>query len=260
MFTVISDKNNLIAVFQKYSVSEALQVKYNLQNAISSLNIPSPTLLASMAAEGLSLDDFDGSSKNQHQVASADSVLRSHLKPLFLDLAQLKSALASLSMRQAIEIRDVFSAVMPYLKLPSESLLAQMEQEGLSLNRLGVKNVTPQATVSNDKLQKTKSLLGQALQQDPAKMLLQQQIAAAKAKLQNATINTADVSKAKALLSSALESKTQRIEPIAKKPELSLVSSSDFSESHSMVKHEESTTATTKISLQEALERALASG
>lgn len=254
MFAVISDKKNLIAVFQKYSVAEALQVKYNLKHALAALNIPSPALLASMAAEGLSLEDFDSNHKHPHQTANADSVLRSHLRPLFLDLNQLKSVLSSLSMRQAIEVRELFSSLMPYLKLPSENLLAQMEQEGLSLNRLGVKNVTPQATVSNDKLQKTKSLLGQALQHNPEKLRLQQQIAAAKAKLQHN-----DVTRAKAVLSNALDSNARLGEATVKKPELSLVPNRDLTPSNEAHNHN-ALASTPKISLQEALERALASG
>lgn len=241
MFNVISDKNNIMAVFQSYSVTQALEVKYNVQTVIANLNIPSAELLAKMQAEGLSLEDFDLQSKRSDQ-HSADSVLRSHLKPLFLDFAHLNEVISSLSIKQAMAVRDILTAMLPHLKLPSESLLAEMEKEGLSLHKLGVKNSAPQTTVSNSKLAQTKSLLGQALQQDSTTLSLQQQVAAAKAKIHNQAEQEA-IARKKALLGSALADPklTSNVTPIKAACELSLVKS-----------NEEQSNEDGKISLQQA--------
>ena len=240
MFNVISDKNNIMAVFQSYSITQALEVKYNVQTVLANLNIPSAELLAKMQAEGLSLDDFDSQPKRADQ-QNADSVLRSHLKPLFLDFAHLNEVISSLSIKQAIAVRDILSAMLPHLKLPSESLLAEMEKEGLSLHKLGVKNSAPQATVSNSKIAQTKSLLGQALQQDSTTLSLQQQVAAAKAKMQSQTDQQA-IARKKALLGSALAEPalSSNVTPIKAACELSLVKSNEEqSDQHSKASQQE---------------------
>lgn len=166
MFAIFSDEENLLAVFKKYSVTEALKVKFNILQAIKTLNIPSDELIAHMRDEGLCITDFNlGTEKSSHVYESSPSVIRAHLHKVFLDRQKLIDAMSGFSMSQAIEVRALLQKNMAQLKLPSDDLLSKMEQEGLSLQRIGIENTAPQSSVSSAKLANTKKRLSQALEE-----------------------------------------------------------------------------------------------
>lgn len=166
MFAIFSQEENLIAVFKKYSVTEALKVKFNILQAIKTLNIPSDDLIEHMRNEGLCITDFSlGSEKSSSVYESSPSIILAHLHKVFLEKQKLIDAMSGFSMAQAIEIRALLQKNMSQLKLPSDELMSKMEQEGLSLQRIGIENTSPQSTVSSIKLAKTKKLLSQAIEE-----------------------------------------------------------------------------------------------
>jgi len=166
MFAIFSQQENLVAVFKKYSVTEALKVKFNILQAIKTLNIPSDDLIAHMRNEGLCITDFSlGSEKSPSVYESSPGIIRAHLHKVFLDKQKLIGAMSGFSMSQAIEVRALLKNNMSQLKLPSDELISKMEQEGLSLQRIGIENTSPQSTVSSIKLAQTKKLLSQAIEE-----------------------------------------------------------------------------------------------
>lgn len=151
MYRYFSDATQLKAVFGSYSTLEALRVKCNIEHAIKRLNIPSAALLEQMQQEGLNLADIEPAVNNNAEVAeTSDTVLRSHLRNTFLAEDKLYAALSALSLPQKAEVRDLLQVVVGYLHLPSETLLKRMAEEGLTLEKLGIKSSTaPLDTVRN---------------------------------------------------------------------------------------------------------------
>jgi len=229
MFAIFSQQENLITVFKKYSVTEALKVKFNILQAIKTLNIPSDDLIEHMRNEGLCITDFSlGTDKSLSSYESSPSIIRAHLHKVFLDKQKLIDAMSGFSMSQAIEVRALLQNNMSQLKLPSDELISKMEQEGLSLQRIGIENTSPQSTVSSIKLAKTKKLLSWAIEEtaeDKKRRI--------KSKL-NALVQ--DVEKPKKLPTQLQKTESKNIKPLTEESQTSEVK---------------------KISLQEALERSL---
>ncbi len=163
MFKIISDETNLNSVFKKYSVIEAIQVKLNIASALDTLKIPSETLLAKMRSEGLDLEDFTYDHTTENNAEIATSVMHKHLFSLFLDEQKLIGAVANLSMAEGIAIRGVWQAMCVNLKLPSDDLLKHMEQEGMSMQRLGINKGAEKKLRAKDKLAKTQAKLANAM-------------------------------------------------------------------------------------------------
>ncbi|RVU40760.1 hypothetical protein EOE67_04060 [Rheinheimera riviphila] len=140
MYRLFSNASNLRAVFGSYSTVEALRVKSNIDLVTRRLKIPSRALLEQMKQEGISLTDFEQKVTSEADWSMmSETVLRSHLRAAFLDEIKLYDALAALSLSQQADIRDVMLDVVSFLHLPSETLLRRMQDEGLTLDKLGVK-------------------------------------------------------------------------------------------------------------------------
>lgn len=153
MYRFLSDATNLKAVFGSYSTLEALQVKCNIAQAVKRLNIPSAALLEQMQQEGLNLADFEPAAKNNADWAMmSETVIRSHLRTTFLAEDKLYAALGALSLSQQAEVRDLLQVVVGYLHLPSETLLRRMADEGLTLDKLGVKSGSANVNSVRDKV------------------------------------------------------------------------------------------------------------
>jgi hypothetical protein len=143
MYRLFSNASNLRAVFSRYNTVEALKVKCNIDIVIERLQIPSPALLAQMKQEGISLKDFEASVPSETDWSMmSETVLHSHLRAAFLDDTKLYNALAALSLSQQADIRDVLLDQVSFLQLPSDNLLRRMQDEGLTLDKLGVKQAT----------------------------------------------------------------------------------------------------------------------
>ncbi|SFC69404.1 hypothetical protein [Pseudoalteromonas denitrificans] len=231
MFTIFSQQENLIAVFNKYSVKEALQVKFNIAQAIKALNIPSDELVQQMRNEGLCITDFS-LKQNESKISneSSPSIIRNHLFKVFLDKQKLIDLMSGFSMAESIEIRGLLNQNISELKLPSDNLIAQMEQEGLSLQRIGIENTSPQTTVSSIKLARTKEVLAQAMNTNlvDKKLRIKSQL--------------------NALLEGESESKKSKIKNASNDCATAKQQDSSVKTAENVVK---------KLSLQEALERSL---
>ncbi|WP_166840728.1 hypothetical protein [Rheinheimera pleomorphica] len=153
MYRFLSDSANLKAVFGSYSTLEALRVKCNIEQAVKRLSIPSAALLEQMQQEGLNLADIEPAVKdNAEWAVMSETVIRSHLRSTFLAEDKLYAALSALSLSQQAEVRDLLQVVVGYLHLPSETLLKRMAEEGLTLDKLGVKSSTAQVDNVRNKL------------------------------------------------------------------------------------------------------------
>lgn len=140
MYRLLSNVRNLQTVFSSFSTVEALRVKANIDLVVKRLKIPSRSLLEQMQQEGISLTDFDQSVTPETDWSMmSETVLRSHLRAAFLDENRLYDALAALNLSQQADIRDILTDVLSFLHLPSETLLRRMQDEGLTLDKLGVK-------------------------------------------------------------------------------------------------------------------------
>ena len=140
MYRFLSDAINLKTVFSSYSTLEALQVKSNIEQVVKQLTIPSRALLEHMQQEGISLRDLkQPPQRDTEWAALSEAVIRSHLRATFLDDKKLYAALTALNVPQQVEIRDLLQVVGSYLRLPSDTLLRRMKEEGLTLDKLGVK-------------------------------------------------------------------------------------------------------------------------
>lgn len=139
MYRILTDVNNLQHVFSAFSTNEALIVKHNIQHVFQQLKIPSAALLEQMSREGLSLSAFEDikSADNELQYSS-DSILRAHMTTMFLVEKQLLAAMSMLTLSQQVEVRDLLEMISQHLRLPSETLLQRMAEEGLTLQKLGV--------------------------------------------------------------------------------------------------------------------------
>lgn len=164
MYRILSDSNNLKQVFSAFSTSEALLVKHNIQRVFQQLNVPSPALLAQMRAEGLSLSTFEPADNADAELQySSDTVLRAHLTTMFLAEKQLHAALSMLTLSQLVEVRDLLDVLSEHLRLPSDTLLQRMADEGLTLEKLGV------ASKPADKLAQVRQKLQAATDNSQAK-------------------------------------------------------------------------------------------
>ncbi|MEH8018621.1 hypothetical protein MN202_15360 [Rheinheimera muenzenbergensis] len=163
MYRFLSDAINLKAVFGSYSTVEALKVKSYIELVLLRLKIPSKTLLEHMQQEGIALSDFvTAPATTADWAALSETVIRSHLRATFLCPDKLHAALAALSLAQQVEIRDLLLVVSSYLRLPSETLLRRMEEEGLTLDKLGV------STAATDKVAQVRQKLNALARQEPA--------------------------------------------------------------------------------------------
>jgi hypothetical protein len=154
MYRLFSNPSNLCAVFASYGTIEAVKVKCNIDLVTRRLKIPSRALLEQMKQEGISLNDVEQSTSSETDWSMmSETVLRSHLRAAFLEENKLYSALATLSLPQQALIRDLFEDSVSFLKLPSETLLRRMQDEGLGLEKFGVKHpVTTKVDKVRDKL------------------------------------------------------------------------------------------------------------
>jgi hypothetical protein len=152
MYRYLSDATNLKAVFGSYTTLEALQVKHHIERVVKQLKIPSRALLEHMQQEGICLSELETERKSEAEPGMmSEAVLRRHLRDMFLDQAKLLAALSALSLSQQVEVRDLLQVIVSYLRLPSDTLLRRMQDEGLTLDKLGVKT-QPDLTEVRDKL------------------------------------------------------------------------------------------------------------
>ncbi|MFD2167489.1 hypothetical protein ACFSJY_14665 [Thalassotalea euphylliae] len=135
MFAILTDRENIAQVFEKYSVPQALQVKQNFDAVFTQLKIPSAELIAQMEAEGLSLSDLDTQvSKNSRAAVDIPaSVIRSNLYRMFLNHQELLVAMEGLAYSERIEVREMLDTLEHYLKLPSPALMERMAAEGIAM-------------------------------------------------------------------------------------------------------------------------------
>lgn len=142
MYRLFSNPSNLEAVFASFGTIEAVKVKCNIDLVTRRLKIPSRALLEQMKQEGISLNDIAQTTSTETDWSlMSETVLRSHLRAAFLDEAKLFNALATLNLPQQVELRDMFAIAAAHLRLPSEMLLRRMQDEGLGLEKFGVKAV-----------------------------------------------------------------------------------------------------------------------
>ena len=160
MYRLFSNPSNLEAVFASFGTIEAVKVKCNIDLVARRLKIPSRALLEQMRQEGISLTDIDEATKAETDWSlMSETVLRSHLRAAFLDEAKLYNALATLSLSQQAELRDMFTSAASHLKLPSELLLKRMQDEGLGLEKFGVNAAIVETVQKFDKLDKVRDKL-----------------------------------------------------------------------------------------------------
>ncbi|REL30954.1 hypothetical protein [Thalassotalea euphylliae] len=135
MFAILMDDQNIVQVFEKYSVPQALEVKHHFTSIFQELKLPSAELVAQMEAEGLSVNDLD-SEPVRRTTASNDlpgSVIRSNLYRMFLSRQELLVAIEGLSFSQRLAVRDNIEQLASHLKLPSPELMKRMAAEGIDL-------------------------------------------------------------------------------------------------------------------------------
>ncbi len=168
MYRLFSNPSNLEAVFASFGTIEAVKVKCNIDLVARRLKIPSRALLEQMRQEGISLTDIDEATKAETDWSlMSETVLRSHLRAAFLDEAKLYNALATLSLSQQAELRDMFTSAASHLKLPSELLLKRMQDEGLGLEKFGVNAAIVETVQKFDKLDKVRDKLNALVPQAP---------------------------------------------------------------------------------------------
>jgi hypothetical protein len=134
----LSDDIILTAVFGSYTVAEALQVQHNITQALPKLPLPSADLLAHIEAEGLSLTDFDMPKPRSGLMLADPSVVKRHLKQLFLQPDRLQASLADVAVSEAQAVASAIGKAQTALRLPSAALLAKMAAEGLDVRRFGI--------------------------------------------------------------------------------------------------------------------------
>lgn len=169
MYRFLSDATNLKAVFSSYSTLEALNVKGVIEQVVQQLKIPSKALLEHMEQEGIVLSDVAQTSPDESNWAAlSETVIRSHLRATFVNHNKLYAALSALSLAQQVEIRDLLVVVSSYLRLPSDTLLRRMQEEGLTLDKLGV--TVPVADKVTQVRQKLNALSQHAVTENPAEV------------------------------------------------------------------------------------------
>lgn len=138
MFRILTDLTNLQQVFASYSAAEALKVQHNIKAVIKQLGIPDKELLRQMRAEGLDLAEFAPAPAVSELPECSDTVLRSHMRSLFLSAQKLLAAITPLSLAQQVSVREQLEFACTALRLPSEQLLQRMAEQGLTLEKLGL--------------------------------------------------------------------------------------------------------------------------
>lgn len=172
MFDILTDKNNISAVFKKYAVPQALQVKSNLDSVFKSLTIPSPELILQMEQEGIFLNDLEPTGERRKNNLGADfpgSVVRSNLFRMFLNDKELLVAMEGLTTSEKIDVRALLTSLESDLKLPSKALMEKMAKEGIDLpNTVKPAKKVPVKTpnVNLPKLTEIKTRLNSALAGD----------------------------------------------------------------------------------------------
>lgn len=158
----LSDDIILTAVFGSYTVAEALQVQQNITHALPKLPLPSADLLAHIEAEGLSLTDFDMPKPRSGLMLADPSVVKRHLKQLFLQPDRLQASLADVAVSEAQAVASAIGKAQTALRLPSAALLAKMAAEGLDVRRFGI------APVNNAEVRPDPAAGSQSLAWPPA--------------------------------------------------------------------------------------------
>jgi len=150
MFRILNDVTNLQLVFANYSAAEALKVQHNIRAVTATLRIPGAELLRQMRAEGLDITEFDTvpATIGSAPLDCSETVLRSHLRTLFLSQQKLETALQGLSLTQRVTVRDQLEFASSSLRLPSEQLLQRMAEQGLTLDKLGLGQSAGQDKIS----------------------------------------------------------------------------------------------------------------
>lgn len=138
MFRILTDLTNLQQVFASYSAAEALKVKHNINTVIKQLGIPDKELLRQMRAEGLDLAEFAPKPAVSELPECSETVLRSHMRSLFLSAQKLSAAIQALNLAQQTSVREQLEFACTALRLPSEQLLQRMAEQGLTLEKLGL--------------------------------------------------------------------------------------------------------------------------
>lgn len=138
MFRILTDLTNLQQVFASYSAAEALKVKHNINTVIKQLGIPDKELLRQMRAEGLDLAEFAPKPAVSELPECSETVLRSHMRSLFLSAEKLLAAITALNLAQQTSVREQLEFACTALRLPSEQLLQRMAEQGLTLEKLGL--------------------------------------------------------------------------------------------------------------------------
>ena len=138
MFRILTDLTNLQQVFASYSAAEALKVKHNINTVIKQLGIPDKELLRQMRAEGLDLAEFAPKPTVSELPECSETVLRSHMRSLFLSAQKLSAAIQALNLAQQSSVREQLEFACTALRLPSEQLLQRMAEQGLTLEKLGL--------------------------------------------------------------------------------------------------------------------------
>ncbi|GAA0552729.1 hypothetical protein GCM10009098_20540 [Rheinheimera aquimaris] len=138
MFRILTDLTNLQQVFASYSAAEALKVQHNIKAVIKQLGIPDKELLRQMRAEGLDLAEFAPAPAVSELPECSDTVLRSHMRSLFLSAQKLSAAIQALNLAQQTSVREQLEFACTALRLPSEQLLQRMAEQGLTLEKLGL--------------------------------------------------------------------------------------------------------------------------
>lgn len=134
MFDILTHHSNLSRAFSRLNMIEAMRVKRNIDQVFTDLNMPSQALIMQMRAEGMLESPAFIAKKKDDSVS--DSVVQNHLGKLFLDYAKLKSALSEFSLAQRVACKESIDAATLTLKLPSESLMAMMAQEGVDISHV----------------------------------------------------------------------------------------------------------------------------
>ncbi|HEY9043664.1 MAG TPA: hypothetical protein VIN66_15895 [Rheinheimera sp.] len=138
MFRILTDLTNLQQVFASYSAAEALKVQHNIKAVIKQLGIPDKELLRQMRAEGLDLAEFAAAPAVSELPECSETVLRSHMRSLFLSAEKLSAAIQGLNLAQQASVREQLEFACSALRLPSEQLLQRMAEQGLTLEKLGL--------------------------------------------------------------------------------------------------------------------------
>lgn len=138
MFRILTDLTNLQQVFASYSAAEALKVQHNINTVIKQLGIPDKELLRQMRAEGLDLAEFAPKPAVSELPECSETVLRSHMRSLFLSAQKLSAAIQALNLAQQTSVREQLEFACTALRLPSEQLLQRMAEQGLTLEKLGL--------------------------------------------------------------------------------------------------------------------------